>query len=796
VQLDSSFRAFRFLRRFAIESSAVLALVLLVESPLQAAVAAGGAAVSVSVKGVDGAAIAGAKGMLKPNDGVILKCTSDSNGACTFSDVPPGFYRLRVAGNGYEDAERGFEIQTGSAQISIAVHLSKLLTIARIESKIDPASAVYLPNAGFGRIFVSLADQMNALGNANVQVSNGSLVGASLEGRDPSLTSTSFNGIAVQSAAALEAIDMDALAKARTDDQNIALELSTLGPAPFPVYEAQGTAGGNSMLKTKLIAQGTDGRVGFALAVVDHSEGNALSGQTFADTSGFTYAHQSTFRGRTFDARLDVPLSQTWTLRAEFLPRFATSNALSAMKAGPIPVGYGPYDNPETTHGSVSTLGLTGSIQDWSVNASVTAFHSSELDDFSNNYAAGVRLPYTQSSAGDESDAHVFGVRQIGPSGTINLNLNYSRSLSTSQISQPVAYLPGVGQLGSTRLLGDESYSVRTSHGRSYEFDLSQGRAIEPFAQSAMHANAKLTQTLGSGLEAFANLGAGSKLGELPSPGQFAPATTAEFNCGASSVIAQAPNDFPSVPNDRSLRIGFDRHDSSTSISVQGYWEGYRGILLSDGLVDAQSEPAGFAPPGYLAALAAAYDLVGGCTGTPRATYFQQNVAGVGVDYRGIEASLGHHFGKRLVFQSQVSLRDALLRGSDPRLSGAISPYIVGRELPNVPHFSGSASLEYRVLPTVDVLSNVVFSGGNNIYNLPPYALVTAGAVARLSPTASLNLIATNVTHQYVGAFTSSRYALSLPTVGGAPFATLAIPLVQPLLYVSVDFRWEHAPGF
>ena len=143
-----------------------------------------------------------------------------------------------------------------------------------------------------------------------------------------------------------------------------------------------------------------------------------------------------------------------------------------------------------------------------------------------------------------------------------------------------------------------------------------------------------------------------------------------------------------------------------------------------------------------------------------------------------------------LTLQGALHMHEALLRRSPQELQGSSTAYVLGRQLPAIPLFDASLTVDWALADhKTELIGNAAYTAGNNADHLPAYSLLTLGATRRLSATTAMTLVATNVTHQYVGLYTSNQHAVALPTSGGLPLLLPATPLVQPQLFLMVESR-------
>jgi len=148
--------------------------------------------------------------------------------------------------------------------------------------------------------------------------------------------------------------------------------------------------------------------------------------------------------------------------------------------------------------------------------------------------------------------------------------------------------------------------------------------------------------------------------------------------------------------------------------------------------------------------------------------------------------------GSRFRVDGFIDFQRSILQAADRRLTSPLSIYIPGRQIPGVPLVKSGLNADLALGSQVQIMGNAVYVSGNNDHNLPAYMQVNVGAEKAFSPNATLDLVAVNLTHQYVGLFTSSRYAVPQLTQSGVFYFPNAAPLSQPDLFLRFTLILEH----
>lgn len=752
----------------------------------------------MTVSDAHGAPIPDAAAYLRPAAGGIpYIATCDASGTAWFHHVRAGFYDLHVSARGYDSVNKTIDFAEADVAIKISVVLAPhLQTIASVKSRVRAEERILRRDAGLGKISTSLVDLLNMAGGISVRVGrDGSLLGVSLHGEDPSLTSTSFNGVTLDGSAALRALDSDLLQTAAVSDAKESVDFTTLGPSPYPIYDAREMLNGFAGREFMATLQGTSGKVGVAGAMSMHGQESSLSGATYADTSGLAYRHTGGYRNVAGDAKLYAPLGENLSVHAEGMLRSSHTRPIPTFFSGALPQGFGPGIIDEFGS-SIFTLSADGYAGQWSLHGTDLNLRESDTENALSRIVNGVPFPGLTRSPGGTSALSFSAVRPLR--GGALLNLNFGSSHTRAQLLQFAGSFYGsVPQ--STADFHSNYFSVninRSTGPWSLSMDVDFAHEIRPISQNVLRQELDITRNGRSGQQIFGTFAWGSKLGPPLNVTGFDTPAAAQYDCANDAVIAGVPNDQPAAPHQLGATLGVSQSGGRSSISVEGYFHAYRGMTLTQAVVAGQSLPQSFFPPGYLQQLQQGFSAYGGCP--PLAAlptvYVTQDVAGLGVNYAGIDIVGGHRFGSRLSTQLSLGYHRATLISGDARVQSALSPYIVGHQVPLVAPLQASFTADYRIGNRSELLANVTAFSNNNDHNLHSYAKVTIGGVQQLSAVTSLTFIATNVSHAFVGNFSTPALAFPFVSATGRVLPTIGSPLQQPDIYAALRFRIERAP--
>ncbi len=746
------------------------------------------ASVTIRVVNDEGAPISDAQVALRSAGVPIDVRRTDTNGSVTFDEVTAGDYDATVLASGYPTQHFLVRVLKGTAALTVSITLKNLSTIADVHAHASIVSQTFNRDARAAFLFQDLATMLNDLGNASVSVSpNGSLLGVSLEGKDPSLTRYQFDGVSIAGSSGIAALNPDLLSSAYVDDQRNSLDFGSLSASSYPIYQLDELVGGYGASNLHATVQNTSGVAAYAAAYDLHSQNSILNNTVYPDASGFTYRHQGGYERRGIEALISLPLNSQWQFQVQDLSSRSLMLPISTIKSGELPSGYGPQRVEESQTSNLLLYGANGNVGAWFISAKALGLKGRHLADYSHQFIAGIQKGSDSIDATSVRSFNIFATHVLA-GGVLNLNLSSAESLqSLTTVTSATSSMQQGGHLSQISAI----YSFNHPHlSGALSAQIQQQRGAED--ASAWGASGHLTWSPVPKITWFGSIVAGREIGDPPSLRTFSLPQQATYNCRAHTVTANAPSDLPTTPKHFGERGGLTAYASRWTFSGQIYSDYYRGMSITGALVDSIFEPFPL-PDGYLGELEAGYTEFGGCAAYPLPTVlFQQDIAGVNVHYSGLEYSFATALSPAIDLQVKGNVRSAILTSHDRRFASPISPFIAGRQLPNVPAEQYSFTIDARLSRRVELLANLLSLSSNNENNLPAYDLLTVGAVDQLSAVASLSIVRTNLSNAFVDAFTSSAFAVPMRTASGGWLPTLSSPLVHPNLYAKLSVRIEE----
>jgi len=743
---------------------------------------------------VDGAAVRGAMCRLRSPLRHELRI-SDASGIAEFAAIDPGKYTVQCDVAGFDIATADLQVRDDDSEVRVELRLRRH-EIGRVAARPPPVTTVRIVSraAPLGKISVNLYDAMNRLGGANVLTdAGGSLLGVSLEGRDPRLTQYTFDGARIPEPGALRALDADLLQSAQLDDAKTEVDFYTLGPTSYPEYTLRETAGGFGAGSTQLGVRGTSGSIGYVLQGTARTQRSPLTNATYLDTSGLTYKHSGALHADGLLAKVSAPLGERFTITAETLVRGTTMLPVDVYFDGPLPSGAGP-GNVVRSSSALSKVQIEGEIARWQTKFNATTIRTRQSSDYRDRVVALQPLPYVSDQALrlDILDASLIDFIQDGKT----LNVNIAASQAT------------VGLNIASSAFGSAFATSQRSERSSQRFEVVYVRRPAASAQESIGLTAESRGPGRTALYAEGNASFGARgrriFGTLGIGGHAVPAGTlqtfddpaaAQYDCDGNAIRAKAPNDLATAVHERHVRLGGFLESARGSVSAQAFDTVDGGVTVSNADTPLAEYPTGALPPSFAAALLNGYATFGRCGAAAPSIYLVRDVAGLRVEYRGLELAGSWKPSPRMTLQAAARLHEALLRSRSQALLAPDSPYIVNRQLPGVEPFDASLTADYAFGDRrSELIANAIYKPRNNANGLPAYWLLTLGGTRVLSPTSSVTLVATNALHRYVDAFTSTRYAVPLPTVSGGALLLPAAPLQQPQLFVTFSAKVSREP--
>jgi hypothetical protein len=498
--------------------------------------------------------------------------------------------------------------------------------------------------------------------------------------------------------------------------------------------------------------------------------------------------HEGWARGATLLAKSSFPIGPAFTATVEALRGDTTGRPIDATLSGPMPSGLGP-GNWTAGMSSVNRIELEGDSNQWHLRGDAGIYATRDLIDDTNRVVGLERIPLTAASTFRLATADASAVDSLAEGKTLNFGLSASRSRSVLHTA--------VG--GAESAFSDDGSSATSDVRASASYVLKRGKAnvttvtlrgeSRGAGASGMYLDASGTYG-DSAKHVFGRLGYGTRPVPPGAPIALTDPAAAQYDCAGSRIVVNGPNEAALPVAESHLSVGASADLRRGSLSAQIYRTTDANLSLSNAL-GLLPQYAGQLPPTYEAQLLRGYEGYGGCSGAASPGIFiQHDVSGLGVEYRGLDVLGAWKPNQRLTAQVAFHAHEALLRRAPPELQGAGTAYVVGRQLPAIPLFDASLTVDWALGDNrTELIGNAAYTPVNNSNRLPAYSLVTFGASRRLSATTSVTIVGTNVTHQFVGLFASTEHAVALPAAGGLPLLLPATPLVQPQVFLIVETR-------
>lgn len=716
---------------------------------------------------------------------------SNASGTACFNALREAPYRVSTQGQGYRSFATTLTAKNGvtvSADVSIEPNTFK--TIASVKSKpgVTVAKQAISADSPLQKISPDLFSALNHIPGVNVRPGNDGLgIAASINGADSSSTSYQINGVSVGGGAALT-LNSDLLARAEVDASNDTLSFAFLSPTATPEYNLYWNKGGYGSSLVKATAQGSLGQVGVAVAHTVRGADSALNGAVYGDQSGLVYRHVGALEVTGNYLSLSGPVGD-WN--------FAGGDAVSDSRVSPnqnvwighVAAGFGPGE-VKTAIASNPILSANGPLGNFAVSASIAGWDLNERDSYESRIIAGTNDPLTQKDVHSGYDLFIRG-QEASEVGDAAFSLD----------SRVQRYYFSATKLG---LGGDLSQTVRTLEGKlSAHRTFAHGLSAEGTANvTAVGGGLSTDFQIGAawtndhGTSATAHISVGRSFIDGTSLGAFyglEDPAIAQYDCNNGFISVPAPGASVATPASVGGDVSATHRFKRWSLSISAREKRVTDTLISAAPVSATALPPGVATTTYLQEILSDYSAVGGCSGPPPSlskVFFLRNVDGVSIKYDGLAARTTFLIAKDFSLDAQYGMNVAELIRAPAQLTSPLSPYIEGRQLPNIPLQQGSVTLDWHRGRSENLI-NLQLTSGNNPSNLPAFAELNAGFLYQVSPAATLSIVATNLTNSFVGYFVSPQFAVPLQTYSGLPFPVYSAPRNHSTLY----FDFHYAIG-
>lgn len=725
-----------------------------------------------------------------------------SGGTIHYTDVPVGIYRVRVFRPGYQPGiSKDFEVLNGRA-VAVRVELApaeqrglKVVGSVTARSSVNISSSDVSDSSAVRRISDALTDALDKLAGVSVTQSSGdpsSTVTVSLRNHDESQTAVTLDGIPLGpsgSGVNLRGLNTDLFSGASASfapgagSLGGSLNFRTVQPTQTWQERLAATTGTYDRSNYQIAETGSLGKLGLALQHTWRGSNNPLTGRTYLDQSGLDYAHGGESLSTGDFLKFRYRLDDRTTFSGTGLSSNNRVEPLCTQFVTLVPCGSGP-GNQTTGHFAFGYGTLQSLVGNVATSLSVYSNASRTDNDFDRRYVAGILSPshstmsmFSRGVAYSASAAQ--GRHMLTFSGNTSAATNASTPLAGSQFEVPFTNHVA----SSTEQLQD---AFKASDRLTYTTRLS------------------LAATSGAGSSLLGGFGAswrpqsndtfeGSVSFGSSQPGtnvvkSFSDPASARYDCSGNYAIVNGPGDSAGPQSAFNADLAWTHQLSWGSFTIDAFRQHQSGQLIN-ALVNANSEPAGFFPDGYIAAIAQNYQgaLVCGASAAlaPGNIWVMQSVGNTSRTYQGFDLSARLALGRYAVVMPTYSTNSAVLSAADPRLSGAISTSIVGAQLPGRPVHRGGLTLDaLHPASGTELLANAQWTGSNNFQNLGPYVTASFGLSHDVG-VGRVTLFENNAFNTDAGEFTSAAYQQPLALSNGGQLALAANPLTPRTVSIT-----------
>ncbi|MGH8162933.1 MAG: TonB-dependent receptor, partial [Rhodanobacteraceae bacterium] len=647
---------------------------------------------------------------------VIASEFTGANGKVSFTDVPSGIYRARVAARGYQVVtSKDFEVIDGrfvSVDVVLAQSSGPLKVIGSVEARstASVSTSSIDANSAQRRLSDTLADALGKLSGVSVTTSSGdsdATQTVSLEGQDAGQTALTLDGIPLNApgtAGDLRQIGTDLFTGSSVSFGPQAGALAggvnfrTLEPTLSWESAFGLSAGSNGKNNYSASESGSFGKLGIAAMHTYRTSPSLLDGLVYEDASGLTYDHQGDRNSTGNMFKLRYRLSDAQTLTGMFLSSTNDSESVCTQFTGPVPCGNGPgnFYNGTFDLYSLTDSALVGETQ---LQAALFGTKSTSTNDLLNRFVDGVAAPTgtisNQRSTGlsinatlPARDRHTISISAY----TTNTSRNY-----TPLVSQAIPYTAAdqSTSYGSVQI----NDSIRSSTKLRFNESLGVSHASNSPGSLLVGIGTQWQPTSNDTYAFSYNLGGSAahsgREGLLTDP------LSLRFDCNGDIAYGSAPGDQPGASSSNSARLSYTHRSVHGLISTSIYRQVQNDVVSSTEVNGSALVPYGIFPPDYFNQVNQVFNSQAGCGAAtaqalgPQNVYFSTPIAGVRRIYEG--AQIGGFFTLgNLVVEPYYNIQVAKALSSDPRFANAYAIAIPGNQLPNVPLHRAGITLDYK----------------------------------------------------------------------------------------------------
>ena len=541
---------------------------------------------------------------------------------------------------------------------------------------------------------------------------------------------------------------------------------------------------GSSALKTRL--QGTAGQLGYALAHVSRGADSLLDGRTYRDLSGERYRHVGELVRIGDYAKIAAPIGYWSVSVADAISRSA-GNPLPAYLSGDVPAGIGPGER-KTTNAENWIAVANGTMHGYAVSLNASSWSYRADDDQRSRVVALAPSPLYLSDATSGRSVQGYLSATSGERRTIELLGTLTWTHTSTRFADPTGAPRNAVASAERSLKATEHWKLDAGR------DLLASAAVTNDGNTSLPAFHVEERIRRGNASRDVALDYGRKPVRSESPDTIRTLLdprSAAYDCQGGVITAQVLGDVAAEPTRFQVSGSLATQSRHGHAQVSGYWETQRDLILTGASVEAVGDNvAGLAD--FVEQLRAGFTALGGCavSRTPVEVVFLKSVGHVGARYAGVDVAGGISVGSRIQIEGDIALQRAVPTTLPPSLATSQSYYVVGRQLPNVPFWNGTLTLDWQSRDErTEGLLNATFISTNNRNNLPAKATYSAALQRNVGHNLSLLAVATNVFGSYTGDFVSSRYAVPYVLADGRVQPALAAPQAPKRLFITAIYR-------
>jgi len=717
---------------------------------------------------------------------------TDRNGVFAAEDVAPGTYAVRVQRSGYQRREIAVFAVAAGRQATLAISLPGLTEIGHVRAAVAARQTPEVTQSSpLRNISESLVDALSRVAGVNVDASSSS-PGISLRNQDASQTAISIDGVRQSGKASSAALKLagDLFTSASVDFNGTAgasagtIDFRTLEPARRPltaVAAGYDTLGGSAYTAAY---SAPVGKLGIALQHTWRGAVPVLQGNTYADLSGSSYAHDGAARNTADLLKLKYTFGPRLQASAYYIGGTSRNADLCNAWLSNVPCGYGPGN---ATSEGFATYGVRAIAQIGNVSVVTGAYgtRTASRDDQTNRVIDGVAVP---AIAAERLSGSGGNVTAAASSGRHSLRLLVAVDHSRDDVERTSG-----GKLSTTRLdtqLSTVSVSdtFKMSSLLSVRGGISFASGTDVGASAITSLRVDWRPSKRDALYASASVGSISPTDRPSRPLSDAPA--ASYDCANRSVIVQGPNDPATKQSATSVELGARHNWSRGDVNVAIYRKSEIGTGFPS-LVPLVSQGGLDIPAGYVDQIFTRWNAADVCGGTAfdpsRIFVGSEVIANVYQRYQGFTVSGRVLLGKRVMLFPVLAVNAATAFSSDPRLLAPTSLRQSGQQIPLRPMRTGGLTVDVAGTMGTEWLLNAQYTSANNRSNLPAGFVVNAGVVKPLGR-GRLTLLVANVTNAGTGSFVRSRGIGPLQLNDGTSFIIPTTPAQPFRVVMRYDF--------